>query len=235
MKATDIVINDDFKAISLLDIDFEGDEVISINVKYTWKSVNEEELEKLMIFFYNKIMDDNAKLEIHSDFDQLDTDTKIKTLKAMFDRKEYLCDESIFETLILLTKVDPVLDQDNFQSNVFKDFVEFVDIKLALAQDLSNITRDLIIYYMSLIAGITGNRVLHVSTLNEMFITTRRGLEYFGELLTSFALSSQKPISNDELYIIQNRDAIYSSMLLASTISNSLNVLESGLLSQESE
>ena len=62
-KATDIVINDDFKAISLLDIDFEGDEVININIKYTWKKVNEEELECSYTILYTERTTESGKTE----------------------------------------------------------------------------------------------------------------------------------------------------------------------------
>jgi hypothetical protein len=235
IKQHTLNIDENFKAVSLLDLDFTNDDMTEVTIKYSWKAINEDELEKLMIFFYNKVMDDNIKIVVRSDFSELNTEVKTAMLRATFKRIEYLLDETLLDALLLLTSVDPIVDQEAWQTTIFKDFVEFVDIKLVLAQELSKIMRDFVVYYMSLIAGITGNRVLHTSTFCELFIATRKGTDYFGELLTSFALSSMAPISGEELYTIQNRDAIYSSMVLAGGITNSLSFIQAQLEGAEQE
>lgn len=230
----DIIVDDNFDITKLLDLEFGDSEetLTNVNITYTWKEVNTDTLEKLMIFFYNKVMDDNVKLEIKSDFSNLTTDNKIQMLRIMFENIKFLVDESIFETFFNLTKIDATENVDDLNTIIFKDAVEFVDIKLGLVDILHKLIRDFVIYYMSLIAGLTGNRVLHTSSFFELFLSTRKGMNYFGELLTNFALSNMQPINSDELYIVQNHDKIYSSMMLASSIINNLDIISNEISCQ---
>jgi hypothetical protein len=225
----EVIIDNNFEAVSLLDLNIESkddNDIAYITIKYTWDQVDAGQLEKALVYFYNKVMDDNVKLEIHSDFSALSTELKIETLKVIFDNIDFCVDESIFEIFFSLTKIDAIEGNETWNKLLFNDAVEFVDIKLGLADRILNLIRKFIIYYMSLTANLTGNRVLHTSSFFELFLSTRKGIDYFGELLANFALSSVQPISSDEIYIVQNRDAIYSSMMLASTLTNNLKMLQ---------
>ncbi len=222
-----LVINltEDFKAESLLDLDIPENEKIHIDLVYDWKKPTDE-LEKCMIFFYNKIMDDRACLELSSDFSKLNTESKIETLRVMLNNLDFLADESIIETIYSLTRTESVQEVAGWSDKIFKDVVEFVDVKLALAEEVAKITRSMIVYYMSLFAQMTGNRVMRNSNLSEMFLVTRKGIPYYGELLTSFGLSTMMPISGEELYIVQNGKEILDGMILSSSVLNNLELLE---------
>lgn len=221
-----LVINltENFRAESLLDLEIPENEKIHIDLIYNWEKPTEE-LEKSMIFFYNKVMDDRACLELSSDFSKLNTKSKIETLRVMLNNLDFLADESIIEAIYSLTRTESVQEVAGWSDKIFKDVVEFVDIKLALAEEVAKITRNMLVYYMSLFAQMTGNRIMRNSNLAEMFLVTRKGIPYYGELLTSFGLSSMMPIGGEELYIVQNGKEILDGMILSSSVLNNLQLL----------
>lgn len=221
-----LVINltKEFKAESLLDLSIPENEKIHIDIIYDWEKPTDE-LEKCMIFFYNKVMDDKACLELSSDFSKLSTESKIETLRVMLNNLDFLADESIIEVIHNLTRTESIQETAGWSDKIFKDAVEFVDIKLALAEEVAKISRNMLIYYMSLFAQMTGNRIMHNSNLTEMFLVTRKGIPYYGELLTSFGLSALMPINGEELYIVQNGKEILDGMILSSSVLNNLELL----------
>lgn len=229
-----IEINDNFDVNTLLDLNFKkDDDVTEIIIKHTWNQIDEGLIEKVMVFFYNKVMDDNAKVSIASDIKNLSTENKIAFFNTTFKNMDYCVDESVFETFFMLTRVDVTGNEIDWEKTMFNDPVEFVDVKLGVSQSLIKLIRQFVVYYMSLISGLTGNRILHTSSFFELFISTHKGLSYFGELLTNFALSSVEPIRSEELYVVQNRNEIYDSMMLASTIMGTMDIFYDGLLNGE--
>lgn len=221
-----LVINltKEFKAESLLDLSIPENQKIHIDIIYDWEKPTDE-LEKCMIFFYNKIMDDKACLEMSSDMRKLTTAAKVETLRVMLNNIDFLSDESIIETIYNLTRTESVQEAASWSDKIFNDVVEYVDIKLELAEEVAKVTRSMIIYYMSLFAQMTGNRIMHNSNLTEMFLVTRKGIPYYGELLTSFGLSALMPINGEELYIVQNGKEILDGMILSSSVLNNLELL----------